>query len=167
MPGRVVRFGVVTAALIACTTGCGGGADSSPATASGAERAPQPAASAPAAVNRCPLTAEQVSAAVGAKVTGPNSACMFAPGDDLTLRPNVTFVRQITFACNGTMPAEAGYKEQVPGLGAVVHIADLGDGVHLLVCQGQTPFELVVDAASPELRRNAAIALARQVLAGN
>jgi hypothetical protein len=92
---------------------------------------------------------------------------MFAPGDDHTVRPNVAFVRQVAFACNGTMPAELGYQEQVPGLGTVAHVAEGGDGLHLLVCQGQTPFELVVDAASPERRREAAIALARQVLAGN
>jgi hypothetical protein len=92
---------------------------------------------------------------------------MFYPGEDSTVRPNVTFVRQVGFACDGSMPSEAGYKEQISGLGVTAHIADNGDGTHLLVCQARTPFELRVDAQTPQLRRDAAIALARQVLAGS
>ena len=78
---------------------------------------------------------------------------MFAPGEDLTVRPNVTFVRQVPFACNGTMPADVGYKEQVTGLGVTAYIADRGDGMNILVCQGQTPFELQVDAQPLTPRR--------------
>jgi hypothetical protein len=65
------------------------------------------------------------------------------------------------------IPAEAGYKEQVPGLGATAHIGEMGDGLHLLVCQGQTPFDVRVNATTPQLRRDAAIALAQAVLAGS
>jgi hypothetical protein len=64
------------------------------------------------------------------------------------------------------MPAEVGYKEQVQGLGVTAHISDTSAGLELLVCQGQTPFEITVEAKTPELRRDAAIALAKQVLAG-
>jgi len=152
----------VVTLLSLCIAACG----NQPAKdAAAPDAAPASTASAGAA-DRCPLSAAQVSAAVGGEVTGPVSGvCIFHAGEDTTVRPNVTFVRQVTFACSGTMPAEGGYQEQLQGLGVTAYIMDDAEGVHVLVCQGQTPFEMIVDADSPQVRRDAAISLARDVLA--
>jgi hypothetical protein len=168
MSSRRTISTVVAVVLSSIASACGGGQDTNQAASTSSTASGQPqAAAAAAAPSRCPLTAEQVSAAVGAPINGPDVACMFYPDDDPTVSPNVTFVRQVSFACSGTMPAEVGYKEQVPGLGVAAHIADDAEGMRILVCQGQTPFEITVNAATPAVERDAAIALARQVLAGS
>jgi hypothetical protein len=98
-------------------------------------------------------------------VKGPDPTCSFQPVDDNKVRPDANFVVQVSNACGGTIPGEVGYKEQVPGLGPIAYIKDDVEGATILVCRGQSPFEVRVDAETPELRREAVIALARQVLA--
>jgi hypothetical protein len=92
------------------------------------------------------------------RLVRPGSAaddiCSLQPTDG-RLRPNVLFARQFGGACTGTMPADIGSKEQVQGLGSTAYVADIAQGMRVLVCQGRTP----------QLRRDAAIALARLALA--
>ena len=169
---RVVRSLTRILALIAVTAApaCGGsGSDSaSNAAAAVADRTERAQAQAAAtAPNRCPLTAEQVTAAAGSPVKGPDSSCGFFPVDETKILPHALFVQQVAFACNGTMPAEIGYKEKIEGLGFTTYVADMADGSHILVCRGNTPFEISVDLADANKARAAATALARQVLAGS
>ena len=159
---------VLVAALSLVAAACGGGQEANRTDATPSQAGASASQSAPAAApNRCPLTAEQVSAAVGTPVKEPDTACGFYPVDDAKLLPNVTFVRQNAIACRGSLPAESGYEDQVNGLGPTAYSNESADGLWLLVCQGSTPFEVRVDAQGADLRRAAAIALARQVLAGS
>ena len=115
----------------------------------------------------CPLTAEQVTAAVGPPVKGPDSSCSFFPVDETKIIPHAVFILQVDIACNGNLPAEIGYNEKVERLGVTAYVADMADGSHLLVCRGNTPFEISVDLADDSKARAAATTLARQVLAGS
>ena len=165
--GPVWARGLALVAFLG-TAACGGGDSSSSAPSTGSESSA--GASAPAArtaPNRCPLTAEQVSAAVGSPVKGPDSICAFVSADDTKIMPRVLFNLQADVACNETMRAEMGYKDKVDGLGPAAYAGDLADGTHLLVCRGKTPFEINVDLADSSRARAAAAELARQVLAGS
>ncbi len=171
MRGFLLMVRASTVAFLSLLAGaCTGGQEASPPVSTpGTQSGAAPDASAPtatAAPNRCPLTAEQVSSALGTQLKGPDSTGSFESVDG-KLRPHVLFVRQVRFACSGTMPAENGLKEQVPGLGTTAYIADETNGTRVLVCQGTTPFEITVDAETRERQRDGAIALARQVLAGS
>lgn len=153
---------------LAASAACGGGSDTSsrsPASGGSNPTAAKPSA-APAAPNRCPLTVEQVTAAVGSPMKQPDSSCGFFPVNDKIV-PRVVFVLQLNFACNGTMPAEVGFKEKVDGLGVTAYVADWADGSHLLVCRENAPFDVSVDLADNVKSRAAAMTLARQVLAGS
>ena len=153
---------------VAASAACGGSDSSSNAQGAaggGATSARAPAAK--TAPNRCPLTAEQVTAVVGSPVKPPDSSCGFFPADENKILPHVLFVNQLNFACNGTMPAEIGFKEKVDGLGVTAYVADQADGTHLLVCRENAPFDLSVDLADDAKARAAAMTLARQVLAGS
>jgi len=160
MRGRLLSSSAVAAVLAAVTVGFVHGQ-----TSSSAGQTP-PTTAATAAASRCPLTANQVSTALGTPVKGPDTVCGFESADGKS-RPHVLFVRQFGGMCGGSIPAEAGYKEQVPGLGLTTYIAKFPNGTRVLVCRGVTPFEITVDAASADLERRAAIALARQVLSGS
>jgi hypothetical protein len=165
------RRGRLAALALLTTCACGGGNASPPPadTAANARRAaPADGASAGGgAFNRCPLTAEQVSAAVGAPVKGPDTACGFFPVDDTKMLPNAFFVLQVAFACNGNMPAEMGYTQRVEGFDVAAYVADMANGTHVLVCRAGRPFEISVDVADDAKARTAATRLAREVLAGS
>jgi hypothetical protein len=153
---------------LAASAACAGESNKSsnaPAASGGSGESTTPPA-AIAAPNRCPLTAEQVTAAVGSPMKQPDSSCGFFPVNDKIL-PHVLFVLQVNFACNGTMPAEVGFKEKVDGLGVTAYVADWADGTHLLVCRENSPFDISVDLADDAKARTAAMTLARQVLAGS
>ena len=149
----VTRPTVATFVCVLAITACGSDTTSTPQTKTTAGSGGAAVASGSGTpANRCPLTAEQVTSAVGAAVKGPDSACLFYPVDEAKLRPNVGYVQQVPFACSGTMPAEGGYKEKVEGLGPTAYIAELAQGTRVLVCRSAQPFEITVDAASREPR---------------
>jgi hypothetical protein len=155
----VLAFGIGLSACGSPDTGTAGG-DAAPAAAASA-----PAATA-TAVNRCPLTAEQVSQAVGGTVTGPDSSCSFFPPEGTASAwPNAAFVLQSTAACAADMRAAMGFKESLDGLGVTAYAADMADGSWVLVCRDGAPFEIRVDRAGAAESRQAAVALARKVLA--
>ena len=165
MANRTVTVALAVGAL-ATTIACGASNNASKAPAVAGSGTSAPARAAGAAPNRCPLTAEQVAAAVGSPVKPPDSSCGFFPVNDKIV-PHVLFVLQQNFACNGTMPAEVGFKKKVDGLGVTAYVADWADGTHLLVCRTNAPFDISVDLADSAKARAAALTLARQVLAGS
>jgi hypothetical protein len=148
-------------AITACSGEKGGDVAADPGSTAAGTGALAPATT----VNRCPLTAEQVSAAVGAQVKGPDSTCSFFPADEDNVRPNAAYVPQVSFACSGKTPAENDYSETLAGLEQPAYIADRFDGTWILVCRSGAPFEIRVDLSGNEAARAAATALARQVLA--
>ena len=121
-----------------------------------------------AATSRCPLTEEQVSSAIGTPLVLDQASCTFFPSDDAF--PNVTFVRQVSFACSGTIPSEAGFNEELDGLGVKAYVqrdAEAGGTSTILVCD-EAPFEISVDIVGDAARAFAvAQDLASQVLAGS
>ena len=156
----VVRVGAFCALAVAAA--CGDSGEGGAPAKSGTGRSAAPAAP----PNRCPLTAEQVTAAVGAPVTGPDTSCSFFPPPAApAARPNAAFVLQVSIACTGNVPAENGYKERLEGLGVQAYVADMADGSWVLVCRERAPFEVRVDRAGVSAAREAATTLARQVLA--
>lgn len=161
--GAWIRL-VVVALCSLSPPGCGGGAETAPAADGGASSSPAQATTAPAVRNRCQLTGAHVSAALGVPLNGPDSTCGFYPGDDRTVRPNVLYVAQVTFACSGNNPAEVGYTERLDGLGMTAYITNRGAKAAVLVCREGDPFEIEVDAAGDGVARKAAVALARSVL---
>jgi hypothetical protein len=136
----------------------------------GAESAaPAASAQAPAAKadNRCPLTVEQVAAVTGAPMKDTGS-CTFFPANGRDI-PHVFHVLQIPMVCNSIKPTELGFKEPVSGLPArEAYVKDAIDGTHVLVCPNNgRGFDIVVDIKNDKKQnREAAIALAKQVLAG-
>lgn len=105
----------------------------------------------------CPLTEQQVSTAVGTPLVAAG-ACTFFPADKAF--PNVVFVRQVAFACNGSNPAETGYTEPLDGLGVKAFAqSGTGSGTSILVCT-KDPFEVSVDIP---LDAAGALAAARQL----
>jgi hypothetical protein len=123
------------------------------------------AGSAGAAADRCPLSADQVSEALGAPVERDEASCTFFPAD--TFSPNATFVRQSSVACDEGYPADLGYEESLDGFGTEAYAQrDTTAGVQILVCD-DAPFEVVVDiVGDPEAALAAAEQLARLVLDG-
>jgi hypothetical protein len=133
--------------------------------------APAPAPQTPSvakAENRCPLTAEQVTAATGAPMTQTPGSCTFFPANGRDV-PHVFFVLQNPMVCANIKPSELGFTETVDGLAAsAAYVRDLLDGSHVLVCRNNArAFDIVVDIKNDKPKnREAAIALAKQVLAG-
>ena len=152
---------------LAASAACGGGTDANAPAASGSSPASTQPPAARTAPNRCPLTAEQVTAAVGSPVKPPDSSCGFFPADENKLLPHVLFVIQSNLACNAAMLTELGFKEKVDGLGVTAYVADQADGTHILVCRENATFDLSVDLADNVKARAAAMTLARQILAGS
>ena len=160
--GRLAGVLLVALAVAGAHRGIGGSAaaDTGP---SSALRAATGAAPTP---DRCPLTAEQVSSALGTRVKGPDSSCSFFPADESKAFPSAAYVKQVPFICSGNTPADDGYTEKVDGLGTQAYVADRADGSWILVCRSGAPFEIRVDAPpNPATARAAATALARQILA--
>jgi len=168
--GDWVRRRIVAVIVAGCAlSACGSGSDRDAGVPAGGGGSAG-AGSAPAATTvaaDCPLTADEVGAAVGAEVTGPDSSCSFFPANEDKMLPSAAYVRQVSFACSGNIPLENEYTETVDGLGAVTYVADRADGSWLLVCRSGAPFEIRVDAGNREAARAAATALARQVLSEN
>lgn len=100
--------------------------------------------SSPSSTSRCPLTEQQVGSAVGAQLVVNQTACTSFPSD--AARPNVVFVRQVAFACDGTLPSEVGYTERLDGLGVKAYVQRDTVPTTILVCD-KLPFEISVDIA--------------------
>jgi hypothetical protein len=164
---RLMCVGIVLLSLGAC-----GGENNVEAPT--AASAPAASASAPAAAangeNRCPLTVEQVAAVTGEPMTLTPGGCTFFPADGRDI-PHVFYVQQIPMVCTGIKPSELGFTEPVAGLAArEAYVRDQIDGTHVLVCPNDNAraFDIVVDIMNDKLKnREVAIALAKQVLAGN
>lgn len=113
--------------------------------------------------NRCPLSAEQVSSALGAVVEDVGG-CIFFPPDGSA--PSAVFVRQVQFACNDDFPSELGYAETYDGLGLRAYMKqESADSALLLVCEEPQPFEISAEIpGDPAAALVAADALARLAL---
>lgn len=165
---RWIGVGIVSV----CVPACGGGENKAEAPA-GAPDASAPVASAPApaaatADNPCPLTVEQVTAVTGVPMTLPPGGCTFFPANGRDV-PHVFYVRQNPMVCASIEPGDLGFTEAVAGLPArEAYVRDQADGTHVLVCPNGTAraFGIVVDINDKAKNREAAIALAKQVLAG-
>jgi hypothetical protein len=162
---RWVCVGIVSVSVAACNS-------SEYTAAARAESAP--AASAPAQVaasadNRCPLTVEQVAAVTGVPMTQTPGGCTFFPANGRDI-PHVFFVLQNPMVCNSIKPSDVGFTETVEALPArAAYVRDQIDGSHVLVCRNNNgrAFDIVVDIKNDKPKnREAAIALAKQVLAG-
>lgn len=161
MTQRIVSlFGACLAVtLVAC-----GGADTTDTGSTSARTAAPAGAAAVTATDRCPLTAAQVSTAIGSPMTGPDSACGF-DNENGKLVPHVLFVLQSDMACRENLLAELGYKEKVDGLGVAAYVHDDAEGAHVIACRtDRRPFEVVVDMPAGANSRAVATALAKQVL---
>ena len=162
-----------------CRWMCAGIVSVSIAACSGENKAQAPAASAPAASasapvaatadNPCPLTVEQVAAVTGAPMTLPPGGCTFFPANGRDI-PHVFYVLQNPMVCTSIKPSDLGFTETVEGLPArAAYVRDRTDGTHVLVCRDNNAraFDMVVDIRNDKAKnREAAIALAKQVLAG-
>lgn len=128
---------------------------------------PQTAPTKPA--NTCPLTVEQVTAATGAPMTLTPGGCTFFPANGRDI-PHVFYVQQIAMVCTSIKPGEIGFTEPIAGLAArEAYAKDAIDGTHVLVCPNGNAraFDIVVNIKNDKPKnREAAIALARQVLGG-
>jgi hypothetical protein len=119
--------------------------------------------------DRCPLTVEQVTAATGAPMTRTPGGCTFFPvnGRDI---PHVFYVVQPAMVCTSIKPGDLGFTERVEGLPAQsAYVKDQLDGTHVLVCHNDKAlaFDIVVNIKNDKSQnREAAVALAKQVLAG-
>ncbi len=161
---RWVCAGIVSVSIAACSSGENKAA--APAAA--------PAASAPASVaanadNACPLTVDQVAAVTGAPMTLPPGGCTFFPANGRDI-PHVFYVLQSPMVCTSIKPSDLGFTETVDGLSApAAFVRDQIDGSHVLVCRDNArAFDIVVDIKNDKPKnREAAIALAKQVLAGH
>jgi hypothetical protein len=149
---------------------CGGDSEAEPARAPAVSA---PAASAPApaqaTANRCPLAVEQVAAVTGAPMTLTPGGCTFFPANGRDV-PHVFYVLQNPMMCASIKPGDVGFTEPVAGLPArEAYVKDAIDGAHVLVCPNGSvrAFDIVVDIRNDKAKnREAAIALAKQVLAG-
>jgi hypothetical protein len=138
-----------------------------------AEPASAPVASpvAPAAAkadNPCPLTIDHVAAVTGAPMTLPPGGCTFFPASGRDI-PHVFYVLQQSMVCTSIQPSDLGFTEKVDGLTGRSYVKDAPDGSHVLVCRDNNAraFDIVVDIKGDKpTNRAAAIALAKQVLAG-
>ena len=165
---RSMCAGIVFVSAAAC-----GGSENKVDAPAAAAAASAPAASGPApaakADDRCPLTVEQVAAVTGAPMTLPPGGCTFFPANGRDI-PHVFYVLQNPMMCTSIKPGEVGFTETVAGLPArEAYVRDQIDGTHVLVCPngGTRAFDIVVDIRNDKPQnREAAIALAKQVLAG-
>jgi hypothetical protein len=87
---------------------------------------------------KCPLTAEQVSAALGATVELTPGACQFFPPNGAS--PTALFVGQVSLMCQGDYAAQLGYTEPIDGFGERAYV-QRGSVARILVC-GDSPFEV-------------------------
>lgn len=151
------------------TAACGSGeTNAKPPVSAGTGAAP--AASSPAGGNAsdtCPLTVEQVAAVTGAPMTLPPGGCTFFPANGRDV-PHVFYVLQNPMVCGSIQPGELGFTETVDGIPGRAFVRDQIDGTHVLVCrENARAFDIVVDIKNDApANRAAAIALAKQVLAG-
>ena len=122
---------------------------------------------APGEVDRCPLSTEQVSEVLGQEMTIDEASCSFFPADESSLLPNAGFNLQMELACNEEGLAAMEYEQPVSGIGDAAYVqSGRADGTWLLVCAGDSPFELRVDSGSgDDAAQTAAEELARLVLA--
>ena len=157
----LLLFNLVAAASAACGSDAANAPASGPAPATDAGSAGTPKA----APNRCPLTAEQATAALGVPMKAPDSSCSFFPVEETKVRPDASFILQMAMACSGNVPGEVGYTDRVTELGPAAYVAERADGTWLLVCRDGAPFEVRVDIPNRAAGRAATIALARHVLA--
>jgi hypothetical protein len=141
------------------------------ATEVAAAAAPQASAPASAMANAdraCPLTVEQAAAVTGAPMR-TQGACTFFPANGRDV-PHVFYVVQNPMVCTSIKPSELGFTETVAALPArAAYVKDQLDGAHVLVCPNGNgrAFDVVVDIKNDKPKnREAAIALAKQVLAG-
>jgi len=162
---RWMFAGVVSVSIVAC----GSGENKAEAPAASAPAASAPAPVAANADNRCPLTVEQVAAVTGVPMTLPPGGCTFFPANGSD-SPHVFYVLQNPMVCTSIKPSELGFTETVEGLPApAAYVTDRIDGAHVLVCRDNNAraFDIVVEIRNDKTRnREAAIALAKQVLAG-
>ena len=95
--------------------------------------------------------------------------CTFFPANGRDI-PHVFYVLQNPMVCASIKPSDLGFSETVEGLPArAAYVRDQIDGTHVLVCRDNNAraFDIVVDIKNDKARnREAAIALAKQVLAG-
>jgi len=161
--------GVVSVSAAAC----GGGENKSQAPAA-PPAAVAPAASAPTSAaapahtdNRCPLTVEQATAVTGVPMTPTAGACNFFPANGRDV-PHVFYVLQNPMVCASIKPTDLGFTEPVAVPAGAAYVRDQLDGAHVLVCpENARAFDIVVDIRNDKPRnREAAISLAKQVLAG-
>jgi hypothetical protein len=109
----------------------------------------------------CPLTAEEVSEAIGVTGTHPGSeVCEFGTG----IGNSASYSDQLDVACTRASLRKAGYSDAVDGLGVAAYSHVEGLGMALVVCNGDHPFEVHVDIIGDQVA--AAVALARLVLSG-
>jgi hypothetical protein len=132
-----------------------------------ATTAPTPTTAPPA--KRCPFTAEQVGEVIGVTITGPESStdCNFGTGVP-SLFNNVSFRYQPASACTPESLRNAdgdAYSDAVDGLGVDAYSKRVSLGVSLLVCNGDQPFEVVVDGVQGDPLAGA-VTLAKLVLNG-
>ena len=162
-------YGWLCAGLVSLSVAaCSGDEDraAEPAAPPGAVSAQAPAPM--NADNPCPLTLEQVTAVTGVPMTLPPGGCTFFPANGRDV-PHVFYVRQNPMVCNSIKPADVGFTEPVEWLSAqAAFVRDQVDGAHVLVCRTNArAFDIVVDIKNDKAQnRQAAIALAKQVLAG-
>ena len=157
------------AAIVAIAAAACGGESKAEADAGSAPAAAAPAQTPSTADNRCPLTLDQVTAVTGAPMTLTPGSCTFFPANGRDI-PHVFYVLQNPMVCTSIKPNEVGFTETVDGLTArAAYVRDLIDGAHVLVCPNGNAraFDIVVDIRGDKPKnREAAIALAKQVLAG-
>ena len=159
--------GIVSVSVAAC--GGGENKPQAPAATPAAAAASAPtSAPAPAHTdNRCPLTVEQAAAVTGVPMTLTEGACTFFPANGRDV-PHVFYVLQNPMVCASIKPSELGFTEPVAVPAGAAYVRDQLDGAHVLVCpENARAFDVVVDIRNDKPRnREAAISLAKQVLAG-
>lgn len=160
--------GIVSMSMVACSGGENRAEAQSATPAASAPAASAPAQATVTAGNRCPLTVEQVTAITGTPMT-LTGACTFFPANGRDI-PHVFYVLQNPMVCTSIKPGDLGFTETVAALPArAAYVRDQIDGAHVLVCPNGNAraFDIVVEIKNDKPRnREAAIALAKQLLAG-
>jgi len=112
------------------------------------------------------LTVEQAAAVTGVPMTLTEGACTFFPANGRDV-PHVFYVLQNPMVCASIKPSELGFTEPVAVPAGAAYVRDQLDGAHVLVCPENARADVVVDIRNDKPRnREAAISLAKQVLAG-
>jgi hypothetical protein len=111
----------------------------------------------------CPLTAEDVSEAIGATFTETSTDCSFETGAGVF--PSVDFGYLGASTCTPESLRQEGYSDAVDGLGVDAYSMLYSLGVSLIVCNGDQPFGVIVDGIQGD-DLTAAVALAKLVLNG-